>query len=155
MAKNTHMDNARLVTLIKVAWNKLNEYYTESDLSKIYLISDRIKLRFFEKTRKKKWMIGAREKLDDALSKFILVTGISKNEGDFWMMILTCQNLMIGKLGSVLHLISQLTFIHHHKYALVLAANVAWGTIASTDICKSYSCNEKVATSIIRLFSDH
>jgi len=54
MAKNTHMDNARLVTLIKLAWNKLNEYFMENDLSKIYLIADRIKLRFFEKIRKKK-----------------------------------------------------------------------------------------------------
>ena len=85
-AKSTHENNPRLVTFIKLAWKKLDEYYQESDLSKVSLIAavldPRVKLRFFENNWKTKWLTGAKEKLNEFLAEFVHTMGISEENED-------------------------------------------------------------------------
>jgi hypothetical protein len=73
-AKQQYAGYPRLAVCINLAWKKVDEYYSASDISPIYFVSSvldpRLKLRYFEKNRKKKWLVGAREKLDDYMSEF-------------------------------------------------------------------------------------
>jgi hypothetical protein len=87
-AKQQYAGYPRLAVCINLAWKKVDEYYSASDISPIYFVASvldpRPKLRYFEKNRKKEWLVGAREKLDDYMSEFKTAMGItdSEDEGD-------------------------------------------------------------------------
>ena len=52
IAKITYANNDRLLTCINLAWLKMREYYTASDISKVYLVTSVldpwVKMRYFK-----------------------------------------------------------------------------------------------------------
>ena len=58
----------------------LNEYYQESDDSKVYLVASvldpHVKLRYFELNWKHEWLIDIHKKLDKYLEEFTAAMGI-------------------------------------------------------------------------------
>jgi len=88
-AKKKHAKFTNLATSINLAWSKLDEYYQNTDDSKVYFVASvldpRVKLRYFEKTWKKSWLTGARAKLDKYVEEFITAMGIGTNRLDHEM----------------------------------------------------------------------
>jgi hypothetical protein len=81
-AKKRYMNDPHLATCINLAWKKMEKYYSDSDLSKVYLVAavldPRVKLRYFEQNWKQKWLTGAREKLAEYSEQFILAMQINQ-----------------------------------------------------------------------------
>ena len=73
-AKQTYAKNTRLSTVVNMAWLKMDEYFQKSDLSKVYFVAavldPRVKMKYFEKSWERKWLIGLKEKLYDFMDEF-------------------------------------------------------------------------------------
>ena len=89
-AKVEYTKYVRFAAGIDLVWQKLADYYEKSDISKVYLISavldPQVKMRYFKKSWKKDWLIGAHGKLDKHWEEFTIAIDIdierSENERD-------------------------------------------------------------------------
>ncbi|TMI78761.1 MAG: hAT transposon family protein, partial [Bacteroidetes bacterium] len=87
-AKKKHVENSYFATCINLAWSKMDDYYQKTDISKVYLVASvldpRVKMCYFEKSWKKEWLEGARDKLDKYWEDFTIAMKVDacRNAGE-------------------------------------------------------------------------
>src|SRR5579859_802690 len=66
---------------VQLAWNKMDEYYRETDESKVYLMASvldpRLKMEYFKKHWRKSWLKDYQMKLDYFMEEFTTTMGKS------------------------------------------------------------------------------